>query len=218
MNWTAYVDGYCERVEPGLWAEPLNAVTNLSFLIAAIWILPRVPGDAGARLLAGILFLIGLSSGLFHTLANQCSGAADSLSILLFILVYLFLAGRRILGLSPILAGVTVVGFFPYAAGATFVLRGLLGPLNGSVPYASVALLIGIYAIFARKSDPQSARGLAIGAGVLCVSIAARSLDEAICQSIPIGTHFIWHILNGAMLGWMVLVIHRARHTQSLAA
>ena len=36
MNWTAYVDGYCERVAPGLWGEPLNAVTNLAFVLAAI--------------------------------------------------------------------------------------------------------------------------------------------------------------------------------------
>jgi hypothetical protein len=30
-----YMDVYCERTGPGLLAEPLNAVTNASFLIAA---------------------------------------------------------------------------------------------------------------------------------------------------------------------------------------
>jgi len=29
------MDGYCERVGPGLWAEPLNAVSNAAFLIGA---------------------------------------------------------------------------------------------------------------------------------------------------------------------------------------
>ena len=37
-EWTGQrpVDDYCERLGPGLWAEPLNLVTNLAFLIAAI--------------------------------------------------------------------------------------------------------------------------------------------------------------------------------------
>jgi hypothetical protein len=25
------IDAYCERLGPGLWAEPLNALTNLAF-------------------------------------------------------------------------------------------------------------------------------------------------------------------------------------------
>ena len=29
------VDGYCERAGLELWAEPLNAVTNFTFLLAA---------------------------------------------------------------------------------------------------------------------------------------------------------------------------------------
>jgi hypothetical protein len=35
MNWTQAVDIYCERLGPGLWAEPLNAVTNVAFFVAA---------------------------------------------------------------------------------------------------------------------------------------------------------------------------------------
>ena len=35
------MDAYCERVGPGLLAEPLNAVSNASFLLAALaaWVL-----------------------------------------------------------------------------------------------------------------------------------------------------------------------------------
>lgn len=210
MNWTAYVDGYCERVAPGLWGEPINAVTNLAFIIAAIWVWPRVARDAGARLLCVVLAGIGVASGLFHTLANQWSGAADSLSILVFILIYVFLAGRRVLGLSPLVAGISVALFFPYAYVASLGIGAVLGPLNGSVPYAAVALLIAIYAGISARSQPEIARGLLIGAVILCVSITARSVDEAVCQAWPIGTHFLWHCFNAIMLGWMILVIYRA--------
>ena len=29
------IDLYCERLSPGIWAEPINALTNLAFLVAA---------------------------------------------------------------------------------------------------------------------------------------------------------------------------------------
>ena len=36
MDWFRYIDIYCERTAPGFWDEPLNAVSNAAFLIAAI--------------------------------------------------------------------------------------------------------------------------------------------------------------------------------------
>lgn len=211
MNWTDYVDGYCERIAPGFWGEPLNAVTNLAFMAAAIWVWPKVKGDDGARLLTVVLFGIGVASGLFHTLANRWSGAADSLSILVFILIYVYLAGRRVVGMSKTWAGLSILLFFPYAIAASYGLGAVLGPLNGSVPYAAVALLIVIYAVIAWPKWPETARGLSIGAAILCLSITARSADAALCTQWPHGTHFLWHMLNAVMLAWMIRVIHRAK-------
>lgn len=31
MDWMLYVDLYCERTAPGVWNEPLNALSNLAF-------------------------------------------------------------------------------------------------------------------------------------------------------------------------------------------
>ena len=80
MDWNAQVDGYCERLAPGLWAEPWNAVTNLAFVLAAIWVWRR-GGDVPVRVLAAILFVIGIGSGLFHTFATRWAGVADVLPI-----------------------------------------------------------------------------------------------------------------------------------------
>ena len=41
MNWFETIDGYCERIDASFWSEPLNAVTNVIFLITAIWVLRR---------------------------------------------------------------------------------------------------------------------------------------------------------------------------------
>ena len=48
-----------------------------------------------------------------------------------------------------------------------------------------------------------------IGAALLTVSISLRSGDEMICEAVPLGSHFLWHCLNGRMLGWMIEVYRR---------
>jgi len=38
------------------------------------------------------------------------------------------------------------------------------------------------------------------GAAVFLVSIAFRSIDNAVCPVLPLGTHFLWHCLNACVL------------------
>ncbi len=212
MEWLAAVDGYCERLGPGYWAEPANALTNAAFGIAAFWMWRRVAGLGLARGMCGILGLIGVGSFLFHTHANRLTGLMDVLPILAFILFYVFAASRDMLGLKGWQAGLCVVAFFPYAA-ATVPLWGLVPGLGSSAGYAPVPVLILLYA-WLMRGRPDAARGLAIGAGVLIVSLTFRTLDAPLCGAVPVGTHFMWHILNGVMLGWMIEVYrrHRAAH------
>ncbi len=116
MDWFAAVDSYCERVGPGYWAEPLNAMTNLAFVLAAAVMWPRVRGLPLGRLMCVVLAVIGLGSWLFHTHAQAWAGVADVVPILVFILLFIFAASRDFLGLRPLWAGVATAGFVPYAA------------------------------------------------------------------------------------------------------
>lgn len=209
MEWLAAVDGYCERLGPGYWAEPVNAVTNAAFLIAAAWMWRRVGADRMARAMCVVLGVIGVGSYLFHTHANRLTGLMDVLPILAFILLYVFAASRDMLGLKGWQAGLCVAAFFPYAA-ATVPLWGLVPGLGGSAGYAPVPVLILFYA-WLMRGQMETARGLAIGAGILVVSLTFRTLDEPLCAAVPLGTHFLWHILNGVMLGWMIEVYRRHR-------
>jgi hypothetical protein len=81
--------------------------------------------------------------------------------------------------------------------------------LGSSAGYMPVPLLIAAYAALLAKRAPQTARGMAIGAGILLVSLLLRTLDLQLCERLPLGTHFMWHILNGIMLGWMIEVYRR---------
>ncbi len=210
MDWFAPVNAYCERTGPDYWSEPVNAVTNAAFLVAAFVMARRLRGQGLplAWALVAVLAAIGVGSFLFHTHANRLTGLMDVLPILGFILLYIFAATRDFLGVRPWLAGLAVLAFFPYAA-AVFPVFARIPGLAVSAGYWPIPLLILLYAVALRRRAPDTARGMAIGAGILTVSLVFRSLDQAVCDAWPLGTHFLWHILNAVMLGWMIEVYRR---------
>jgi len=132
MDLTREIDAYCERLGPGLWAEPVNALTNLAFVIAALVMWRRAGGVSRAegqeegrqmaRALCIVLGVIGIGSGLFHSFAQVWSALADVIPIAVFILLYLFAVNRDVLGLRPMAALGATALFLPNAAlsGAVF--------------------------------------------------------------------------------------------------
>ncbi len=210
MAWRDAVDGYCERLTPGYWAEPVNAVTNMAFVVAAALMWRRTAGLPLARAMVLVLGAIGVGSYLFHTHANRVTGLMDVIPIVLFILLYVFAASRDFLGLTPWRAGLVTVAFLPYAA-ATIPLWSMIPGLGSSAGYAPVPVLILAYAWLLRRHAPATARGLVAGAAILVLSLVFRTLDEPLCAVWPIGTHFLWHLLNAVMLGWMINVYVRHR-------
>jgi hypothetical protein len=218
MDWTRAIDAYCERTDPSYWSEPINAVTNAAFLVAAFVMWRRTRGLQMplATTLVIILAAIGVGSYLFHTHGQVWAALADTAPILLFILVYIFAANLHFWGWPLWAALLGTAAFIPYAA--------LLTPLFQALPFFEVSsfywpvpVLIFAYAVLLRRRAPETARGLALGAGILVASLTFRSLDETLCDAIPFGTHFMWHILNGLMLGWMIEVYRRHRLAASPA-
>lgn len=212
MDWTRAIDGYCERTDPSYWSEPVNALTNAAFLIAAavMWRRVRGQGLPLALLMVWILAAIGVGSYLFHTHATAWAMLADVVPIGIFILVYIYASNLHFWGLPPWAAALGTAAFVPYAMLLTPVFRAL--PFfEVSAFYWPVPLLIALTAAALRRRHPATARGLAIGAAILVVSLTFRSLDAAVCDTFPLGTHFLWHILNGIMLGWMIEVYRRHR-------
>jgi hypothetical protein len=39
-----------------------------------------------------------------------------------------------------------------------------------------------------------------LAAAVFVISLAFRTVDRAVCGTFPLGTHFIWHLLNAVVL------------------
>jgi hypothetical protein len=212
VDWSRAVNSYCERTDAGYWSEPVNAVSNAAFLLAA-WLAWRVAaraGDRAAQALALLLAAIGVGSWLFHTHARMWAMLADVLPIQLFILAYVALATVRLFG-APWWGGMAAAAaFVPASALATRGIEAVAGPLNGSAGYLPVPVLILLYALALRRQAPEAARGLAIGAGLLLLSLFFRTVDQAVCAAFPLGTHLLWHLLNAPMLWWMIRVLVRA--------
>jgi len=43
------------------------------------------------------------------------------------------------------------------------------------------------------------------------ISLVFRSLDLALCDLFPAGTHFVWHMMNGAMIGLLLQLYIRVQ-------
>ncbi|MGR3491483.1 MAG: ceramidase domain-containing protein [Shimia sp.] len=213
MEWSEQIDIYCERVDVTFWAEPLNAISNGAFIIAALIMAWRLRGSSLTIgwLLVGLLTAIGIGSFLFHTFATQWAALADVLPIGLFILLYLFAVGWRFVDWPWWGAAMLTAAFIPYAAAFLAALEalpdwGLIRFLRISDFYWTVPVLLVLFAPIVGRKDTRTAQSMLIGAAILTVSITTRSLDMPVCEALPIGVHYVWHILNAIMLGSMIEV------------
>lgn len=198
--------GYCERLSAGFWAEPLNAVSNAAFLLAALaaLLLLRHAGrrDRPVALLAALVAIIGVGSFLFHTMPRRWTLLADVVPIQLFALGYFGLALNRFLGVRPWTAALAALAFL----GACIALASGLAPLlpagmRGSAGYAGFALgLFGVAVAARLRGDGAGARRLALAGLVFSASLSFRSLDSALCAQLPFGLHWAWHLLNALLL------------------
>ncbi len=198
--------GYCERLSGAFWAEPLNAVSNAAFLLAALaaaLLLRRQerrdwPGEA----LTALVAIIGVGSFLFHTMPQRWTLLADVVPIQLFAFCYFGLALNRFLGLSPLVAAAGAILFLAACFGLASVLSPQLpAGMRGSAGYAG--FLIGLFgvALAARlRGDGAAAARIAAAGLVFALSLIFRSLDSVLCGAVPFGLHWGWHLLNGLLL------------------
>ncbi len=209
------VDIYCERTDAAFWSEPINAVTNLAFLISAwaAWQLqarhPDNPATGLTRALIVIIALVGLGSLAFHTFGTRWAGLLDVVPILAFMLTYLWMVLSRVIGWPVWLAVSAMLAF----VAATFSFGALIPAglrWGGTFYLPSIAVLLMVAWVFYRRVGVAGGRAFAIAVGVFIVSYAARTADPVVCAAFPIGTHFIWHLLNAVFLYLLlrVTIVH----------
>lgn len=202
----APIDAYCERWMVGFWAEPVNALSNIAFIIAGyfVWRLSRVHKDQVAALFALNVALIGVGSFLFHTFANGLTAILDVVPILIYMLGFLGVFLRRFIALKwvPI---ILVCALFLAAFPGLGVIAPMAGLPSGMILYLPALLTLVLLTLLAIVSNHALVmRSLALTTGLFAVSLTLRTLDLPLCtpDDAPggLGTHFAWHGLNGIVL------------------
>jgi Ceramidase len=211
MSWSEPVSAYCERTSAAFWAEPVNALTNGAFLIAALLAFllwrQRARDDLATLALIVVTVLVGFGSFAFHTLATRGAVLLDIIPIALFVYGYLLVALRRYLDLPMLASAIILAAFIALTRGLAFLPPSVLPPdfLNGSYEYLPpLAALIVVGGLVRSRSKPADdgsvGSAILLAAAIFVVSLALRTIDRAVCASFPLGTHFLWHLLNAVVL------------------
>ncbi len=231
MNWNNSVWLYCERgTAGGLWAEPVNAASNILFLLvvlAGIWMYGKLPAarkSADHILLIGLVLLTGLGSLSFHLLASQWSELAHMAPLVLFLAVFLAFALGRFLDVPPGWSFV-IVSLFVLASGAGLTMscgtvdqalqplwsvtagakEGATSCLNGTFGYLPALIVLLVLAVLLRVQRHKAAPSLMLSTLLFLVSMIFHMIDHLYCTELKIaghviGTHFVWHGLNALVL------------------
>jgi hypothetical protein len=182
------------------WAEPVNAITNAAFLITAVlsWKLARHLRKLtpGIQLLTILLAAIGVGSFLFHTFATPITRILDIVPILLLTATYIWLYARQVAGLEAVHSGILLAVFLVSA----YVGRQFAHVLNGSLIYAPALIFLSAFGLFHYAMRKVRQYDLLIATAIFVVSLCFRTIDNAVCPIFPLGTHFLWHLLNAVAL------------------
>ena len=223
MEWSRRIYGYCERgLSDGLWAEPFNAVTNGSFIIAGfvalIFALRARRLDGPVIWLIALCFIVGTGSFLFHTYAMVWAAIMDSVPIMIFILSYFVISMNRFAGLSWGRSAALTAGFLLAMIAASWVLNMLLREvIGGSVSYVPAMLALFCVGAWLRQGRHPAGKWLIAVGLIFAVSLTFRAIDKPLCATFLIGTHWLWHLLNGVVLGTLTVAVIRHGRAPSRA-
>ena len=196
-----YIDIYCERLEPGLLAEPVNALTNIAFFIAAFFAYKLAKKEhalnSRTRILIILLCAIGLGSTLFHTMATPAAQHSDVLPIVLYQIFFVVFYSLDVMRLNVFVTSVLFVVFLASSAAMDQIPANIL---NGSAGYFPALLYLGGFALWQARHGKVEPKGLQYAALTFILSLIFRTMDMEVCEGLPIGTHFLWHLLNGVVL------------------
>ena len=215
MNYFEQLDFYCERLMPGFWAEPANAVSNPGFIFAAFfgfycW---KSSKSNWMFFLSFLALLVGIGSFLFHTYATRWAHLADLLPIALFMSSFLVFVQKRLLHFSNLKTFLVMCIFITAA-----VLIELYQPrhiLGGSLGYTHAVIALSMVAYIFRKRRHPYSKYFSAGLQVFLLSLVFRTLDGYLCEINPFGSHFIWHLTNAALIFILLIPVDLSSRVQN---
>lgn len=197
--------GLCERSGPEIWAEPLNAISSLCFFFVAAATYryyrrhPDVKGQWiwDIHILTFLIFTIGMGSTLFHTYPTRLTELMDIVPIVLFINIF-FLSVIVRIGRTTIFQ--TIICFLAFGGSTHFFVTQFPNAMNDSIGYLSSMGALVMIAIHLHLQRRPSSHQFLLAALIGVISLFFRSIDNAVCTQLHLGTHFLWHACNATLL------------------
>lgn len=229
----------CERLVNGHSGEPLNIATALVVtLIACAAVVTwyrEGRRDLAVLGLCVLAMLIGIGGFVFHLAPSAQTLPFEVVPSPVFIVACFALVLHRVVGLDLLVTGLNIAAF---VLGLWFFI--LLFPadsLGGGVRY--LAPLLALYILSAvlivrarlgmhddlsltgaaaARSDALHFPRLKAGYGLLqagillALALVARALDGPLCDQVPLGLHWLWHVFGGLSVGKLLYVCLRFPH------
>lgn len=205
---------FCERMGPEFWGEPVNTFSSLGFLIVAAQLYRYYrthPDLKGSRvwdlhILTVLIVAIGLGSFLYHTIPNRWTNMADVVPIVIFINLYFFSALMRITKCTKF---ETIVCYIAFVGFSHIFVSQFPHALNNSIGYLSSMASLVVIAFYLNMKRRTSARSFLVIALTGILSLFFRAVDEEVCELVPLGTHFLWHVFNSMLLYMLMIQLIR---------
>jgi hypothetical protein len=206
------INVYCERTEPSYWSEPLNASSNIAFILVGLIWLQRVLASKNnwSKFFAINSVVIGFGSYFFHTYANVWSLFTDIVPIMLFIGSFFYYTFKKIFLLN---GSLSISMTFIFISIVFFIFKLRITIFNGSEVYLPVLIALVTFGMTLLYKRAEISSLFLKASTVFTLSLALRSIDNVICTSIPIGSHFLWHLLNSYLIYVLIEISFKVSNT-----
>lgn len=207
---------YAETDLTALVAEPWNAVSSLAILFPALYWGIRLRGEFSRfpflYSCMPLLLLGGLGSTLYH--AFRSSNLLLMLDVLPTALLMILIGIYFWFKVLPVWWQVFSI-VLPLTA-TRFVLFELMPPemavnLGYFISGTSIFLPVLIYL---KRSHFAHYQDIVLSIGFLSASLLFRDLDHRVGALLPMGSHFLWHLLSGLGAFWLANYLYKLRLTE----
>ena len=112
------MDFYCERTNGQIFNEPVNAISNIFFIIVSLSLIKILRKNQSNKIYyiqPILIFFIGIGSFLFHLNPNMITLYLDVIPIFLFSLSFIFFFNRDVININYLNNALLFLLFFSYS-------------------------------------------------------------------------------------------------------
>jgi hypothetical protein len=237
LTFTVGVGSFLFHTYAQVWAAMSDTIPILMFILSYFAIAMNRFGGFGwgrslALMLACLVLLIAASyflrlgvdflSGVRGGPDDGEAGSSLRRSALIVGFLVLAMAAwvfvcRTLLGIGILAAAGLGVVFFTALIGLAELADAYFAFIfKGARSYLPAMLALLGVGFWLHASAHKAGLWLIVVAGIFALSLTFRALDQPLCANFLYGTHWLWHVLNGIVLGTLIIAV--IRHGQALDA